>query len=102
MNSKTWFVLPLAVRLSSVYLLEDTVLDGDLQEVYAPLVKNYIPFKKNKDLKARISKTYPKGESLWNLTSDIMETFHLIPALNVEEDGTFSMTFNKGSAWKKG
>lgn len=102
MNSKTWFILPLAIRLSSVYLLEDTALDGDLQEVYAPLVKNYISFKKNEDLKAKISKTYLKGESLWTVTSDIMETFHLIPILNVGEDGAFSMTFNKGSAWKEG
>lgn len=100
MHSKTWFALPLAVKLSTVHLSEDILLDGDLQDVYASLVKDYIFVVKNKKLKAKICKTYTKNSSLWDVTSDIMERFHLLPVISVSEDGIFSLTFEKGSAWK--
>lgn len=102
MHSKTWFALPLAVKLSEVYLSEDILLDGDLQDVYADLVKDHILLKKNKKLCATIRKTYLKGANLWSVTCDIMERFHLIPVVGVDENGGFSLIFEKGNAWKEG
>lgn len=54
MLSKTWFALPLAIKLSEIYLDEDTLLYGDLQDEYAKLIRPYIRFTKNKKLKATI------------------------------------------------
>lgn len=101
MYNKTWFVLPLAIKLSGVILTEDAILDGDLQEEYSKLIKAHISLNRNKKLNARISKRYSTGTSLWELTCDILDRFHLIPVVNAEENGGFSLRLEKGSAWKK-
>lgn len=101
MDSKIWFAIPLAIRLSDRVLEKDIHLDGDLQEEYEKLIRGYITLKRNKNLNAKISKTYTKGQNLWNVTFDILERFHLTPLITFEPDGTFCLSFEKGFAWSK-
>lgn len=101
MYSKAWFAFPVAVKLSAIYLSEDILLDGDLQDEYAPLVKDHIVFKKNKALEAKILKTYLKGSNLWGVTSDIMERFHLLPIVTIDDHGACILSFEKSQAWKR-
>lgn len=101
MLSKTWFALPLAVKLSEIYLDEDTLLYGDLQDEYAKLIRPYIRFTKNKKLKATISKTFLCGTSLWSVTYDILERFHLLPVVLVDSDGALVVKFEKSQAWSR-
>lgn len=100
MYSKAWFAFPVAVKLSGIYLGEDVLMHGDLQDEYEKLISKHLHFKRNKKLCANVNQTYLKGTNLWSVTEDLLERFHLIPVVYVEGENVY-LNFEKGSAWKE-
>ena len=96
-------MLPVAAIMATVTIPEEVKMEGDLQDEFNNLLKQYMPavrFRRNKDITAYINTTYPEQSNLWTILDGILSRYHLWLDFTPIE-GTLELHFEKGSAWMR-